>query len=88
MAVKSKLSPEAFKAACRTAGSGTCLLVSLFRALSPDDVKHVRAAFADPSIQHSAIQRVLSEIGFTGSINTIRRHRDFGCKHCGIPSCR
>lgn len=87
-AVKSRLAPDAFAKATKRSGTGTCLLVALFKTLSAADVKAIHTAFADLSIHHAAIHRVLTDLGFPGSINVIRRHRDYGCRHCGIPACR
>jgi hypothetical protein len=57
----------------------TCSVPAVLASLSDEDAADLRAAFADPTITGTAIERALVARGIHLRSSTIRRHRSRGC---------
>lgn len=75
------LTYEVFRAANKHPGTSCMLARFISGTLSVADQKATFDAIADPTIQISAIHRVLRERGFPGSRESIARTRA-GCTEC------
>ena len=80
--VQAPLTLDAIRAE-NTKTGGTCTLAGFLHLLSPEDAATVRRAIADPSIQATAIARVLRQRGYEHDHQVIDRHRRRGCRVCG-----
>lgn len=56
-----------------------CSIGQLLATLSPTDQADLKAAFADPTIQHAAIIRALRNRGHDVKYSAIPRHRKKDC---------
>jgi hypothetical protein len=61
----------------------TCELTLLAARLSPDELRVLAEAFANPATQATAIHSVLRErFGYRGGRLSIQVHRGRGCQSC------
>ena len=72
------------EASTNHAGKGRCGYPAIIQALDPSDRADLEKAVADPSVQQSAIIRVLTARGLSANKEMIRRHRDGTCRACRI----
>lgn len=63
---------------------GACTLYEFLPKLGPDERAAVLAALTDASIQATALARWLKKRGFQGTYQIIARHRQRGCRLCGV----
>ena len=75
-----RLSLDDFRAANTT--RRFCTLSPFLKGLSAEDRRVAIAAINDPTIQATAIMRVLQRIGYAHSDQSITNHRRGVCKEC------
>lgn len=80
--MKKKFTLEMFRAANTTIRGTPCTLAAFLKRLPSADVATVVKAFADRTIQASAIHAVLKQHGFARNAQVIARHRNRTCQQC------
>ena len=63
---------------------GTCTLHEFLPRLNAEERAAVMAALTDPTIQATALARWLTKHGYEGTYQVIARHRQHGCRMCGV----
>ena len=80
--IAAALSLDTFRAANQQRPAIPCTLAAFLLTLSAADRATVRAAIADPSIQATAIARVLRDRGWTSTDQVVLKHRKGVCVTC------
>ena len=79
---KARFTLETFRSRNSSVYRSVCSFKQFRANLSEPEKASLDAALADPSIQASAIHKVLIEMGYTALSNTVRKHRRGECGSC------